>query len=404
MRILIITDQVDYHNAINPLLARRVAGELAGMGHTVHLLELWDGEHPLPPAPEKVERFALAFPQEAAMNRALEHGRAGGSALKRLIRLGLCPPAWEAAFRQLVLKEPLRQKACLAFLEHHPDYEAVVAVGAPFWSAFALAQARIPGKKAVWMMDPYSANREYTAPGGAEKELAMGNAMARIFITRLMEKDYQEGPLAPLQKKTQVLEFPCLVPGQPVPPKKPGQGLELVFCGNLYPNIRTPWALLELMTRLENPDIHLTMIGGGWEHFDPDQVEEYRRKLGDRLEIARYLPYPQAQKRIAAGDVLVNIGNDVANQLPSKIFDYFGTGKPILQLAARMDDPANPYFSRYPLAMIQGPGEDPRRVEEWLSTLGDHRLTYEQVSQLFWENTPSAVANRLLEGLQEDSV
>ncbi len=404
MKILIITDQVDYPNAINPLLARRVAGELGQMGHTVHLLELWDGQTALPPAPTGVKRFDLAFPQEAAMNTALEHGRAGGSALKRLARLAAHPAAAGAAFHQLVLKKPLRQKVCEKFLESHPDYDAVVAVGAPFWSAFALEEARIPGKKAVWMMDPYSANREYTAPGGAEKELAMGKAMDRIYITRLMEKDYRQGPLVPLREKTRVLEFPCLVPGQPDQGQPHPGELRLVFCGNLYPNIRTPWPLLELMTRLEVPGLHLTMIGGGWEHFDPARVEEYRARLGDRLEIVRFLPYPQAQKRIAAGDVLVNIGNDVANQLPSKIFDYFGTGKPILQLAARMDDPANPYFARYPLAFIQGPGEDPRRVEQWLSALWDRRLPFREVAELFYENTPSAVAHRLLEGLQEDPV
>ena len=50
MRFLLIVDSVEAPQAINPELGRRLAAQLAELGHQVHLLELWDGETP-PPAP-----------------------------------------------------------------------------------------------------------------------------------------------------------------------------------------------------------------------------------------------------------------------------------------------------------------------------------------------------------------
>ena len=56
MKLLFLVDQVDYPFAPNPVLARRTAGQLAAMGHMVHLLELYDGQT-LPPDPPEGCRF-----------------------------------------------------------------------------------------------------------------------------------------------------------------------------------------------------------------------------------------------------------------------------------------------------------------------------------------------------------
>lgn len=46
MRILFILDSVENPTSANVLMAQRLAGVLCAAGHTVHLLELWDGLHP----------------------------------------------------------------------------------------------------------------------------------------------------------------------------------------------------------------------------------------------------------------------------------------------------------------------------------------------------------------------
>ena len=109
MRILFILDSVENPTSANVLMAQRLAGVLCAAGHTVHLLELWDGLHPQPELPGCTVH-CLAFADERLMNAALEkNGRNGGSPIPvRLARLCCHPTAVAAAFRQLVLHAPRR--------------------------------------------------------------------------------------------------------------------------------------------------------------------------------------------------------------------------------------------------------------------------------------------------------
>ena len=117
MRILFILDSVENSTSANVLMAQRLAGVLCAAGHTVHLLELWDGLHPQPELPGCTVH-CLAFADERLMNAALENGRSGGSPIPvRLARrrsaswcctprAGCCIPAgsWKSWMLRSILR------------------------------------------------------------------------------------------------------------------------------------------------------------------------------------------------------------------------------------------------------------------------------------------------------------
>lgn len=423
MKLLLVLDGVDYPTAANPQLALRAAGALAEAGHTVHLLYLEDGRTPLPPPPAGCTAFHLYFADERRMNEALEHGNAGGTPVPlRLLRLAARPDAALAAVRMLALRRPRRRAACqskIARLDAAHHYDAAVAVAAPWHAAFALAKADLGGIKAAWLMDPYSQNRERGAapdPRLLAEETALYRALNLVFVTRLMLPDYAPGgPFAAFAHKARVLEFPALVPAgpqeaPPAPALRPG-GIRCVFVGNLYPALRTPEFALELFCALRDDAVSLHFYGGGWEHFAPDSpvgraAARAREQLGDRFTVCGPLPPAAARREMARADVLLSLGNAVANQLPSKVFDYCGAGLPVLHLACRPDDPALAYFARWPLACCvdQSEGITPEllaRVAEFLHRAAGRRLPFETARRLFWENTPEAVAARMSSLLAE---
>lgn len=454
MKLLFVLDAVDYPGAVNPRLAKAVAAVLAAGGHRVDLLQLWDGLTE-PGGAAGCRSVLLPFADERRMNEALEHGNAAGaSTLVRLARLAARPDAALAAVRALALHRPRRRAACrkeIERLDGEMGYDAVVAVAAPYHAAAALAAARVGGKKAAWLMDPYSQNRGWVVPARAlAEETAIYRAVDAIFVTRLMEPDYAPGgPFAAFGAKAHRLEFPALVaaegaegaaaqgaapaeaaraaqqaaggatgpaatdsPARPAPAEPPAaaapgaSGIRCVFVGSLYPELRTPEFALRLFLALDDEELTLAFFGGGWEHFPPESPvgrlrAEAEARLGKRLEIHGPVPPAEARRLVAGADILLSLGNTVANQLPSKVFEYCGAGLPVLHLAERQEDAALPYFARWPLACAvqRSEGLGPAvlaRVRSFLHGNAGRRLPFAEAERLFAENTPAAVAARLL--------
>lgn len=404
MRFLLILDRVENPASANALLACRLAGELLTAGHEVHLLELWDGRTAPPTPPEGAVQHTLAFADERLMNTALENGAKGGTPVPlRLLRLAAHPTAVAAAFRQLVLHAPRRtvdSRREIQRLDARYHFDAVCAVCAPYRAAFALETARIGGKKLLWQLDPYASNRDYVAPGGFAREGQLLDAVDVAFITPQALPDYEGGPLSGWRSKIHVLGFPVLLP---MPAPAPHTGLRCVFCGSLYPTVREPDFALELFGRLNDPQLTLTMAGGGWQRFASAE-EKARAVLGERFACPGPLPPSDAAALEADADVLLSLGNFYDNQMPSKLFSYFGSGKPVLHLAVSETDPTLPYLARYPLALVlhRLDGVTPavlERLRRWLDQTQGQRLPYAQVAALYPAFTPGHVAQDFLASL-----
>ncbi len=415
MKFLFVLDSVEFPLAPTPALARHVAGLLAQRGHTVHLLELWDGETP-PPTEKDCAHTLVRFSDERVMNRVLEFGRTGGTPMpRRLAKLCLHPAAALAALRQIALHQPRRVSAArkaIEKLDKAHSFDVITAVAAPYAGSFALEKARVNAKKISWQMDPYAANRSYSAPGSWQREKELLAALDGVLVPPDMAGAYRErGPLSAFSDRMQVQDFPSLVRPEEKAGKsesplagsaascKEEEPLRCVFVGSLYPGLRTPHFALELFKALNAPNVQLVLVGGGWENYPPDLLAPYQQALGGRLVVTGPLPHAQAAGWLCRADVLVNLGNGVSNQVPSKLFEYFAAGKPILHLAKIPDDPCLGYLSRWPLSLVLqesgGTGvETTRALSRFLLEKGRCRLDYEQARELFYENTPDRAADR----------
>lgn len=99
-----------------------------------------------------------------------------------------------------------------------------------------------------------------------------------------------------------------------------------------------------------------------------------------------------------------NLGNTYDNQMPSKLFGYFATGKPVLHLAVSENDPTLPYLVRYPLALVlhRKDGITPgtvAKLHSWLHNVQGHALPFAQTARLYPEFTPEKVAEEFLKWL-----
>ena len=107
-----------------------------------------------------------------------------------------------------------------------------------------------------------------------------------------------------------------VAPNNPVP--------TFAFAGVFMRTTRNPVPLLEYLisTKSEFKFIVFTRTA--------ELLLHYKEVLKDKLEIRDYIPRTELIKELSKMDFHINIGFDPAQQAPSKIIDYYLSGRPIL--------------------------------------------------------------------------
>jgi glycosyltransferase involved in cell wall biosynthesis len=145
-------------------------------------------------------------------------------------------------------------------------------------------------------------------------------------------------------------------------------GTRLLYVGRLYRGLREPRFLLELFEALcalrTQTRYELHLIGEAHEFEVP--LLDWKRRLGQRLSVHGVKSREATAAAVAAADVLVNLGNESADQLPSKVVEYAAAGKPILNLARQDDDVSSSFLRSYPdtLTLLdRGAAPEARQLE-----------------------------------------
>ena len=123
-----------------------------------------------------------------------------------------------------------------------------------------------------------------------------------------------------------------------------------------------------------------------------------------------FLPHEKYVKYFEGVDILVNLENTIPNQLPSKVFEYIASGKPIINFYEDENSMGLHYFGRYPLAInfnLNSYNEDDiMRLRTFIKENKDKRLSYEEATNLMKEarseNVLSDIADFVLSGLEDE--
>lgn len=405
MKILLVCQSSRNGNNATPNLCKSLAAALAGRGHQILFL---DRETYLPMP--GVEYFTAESESEALLHEITGGSFGQNGRLKTILRLLLHPRALYAAVYLVILRRSLIQKAFTTKIQQIcaiRQVDAAIAFSAPHTAIAALAAAKISCDKYACMYDPYSLMPFYQTEFHQKNDCAIFESMKHVFAVELLVKAMEGTHLQPYLPKTSVLGFPAIVPPQKAerPSVLPRGKINFVFIGTVYKDIRSPKALLELFCQLEESEYMLTFAGGGWDCFEQDFLRPYKDRLGNLLQILGTVPRHTASALMQHADILVDIGNKGELQMPSKIFEYVSTGRPVLHITQADNDAASTYYKKYPLALNVpaikiGQKDILPGIRAFVQDSKRKCVDYSQVENIYREHTPDFVASEIEKVLQ----
>lgn len=184
----------------------------------------------------------------------------------------------------------------------------------------------------------------------------------------------------------------------PIPFEK--DRIHFLYCGVLKKDVRNPQALFDIFSYLPY-SYKLYIMSGSNVSFWKKAI----LNLGNRVTVIGEQTRDTAYDCMKRADVLINIGNSVAYQIPGKIFEYMSFGKPIIHISNMEEDPCLCYLRRYPLALVIRADENKKeaaiKIDTFNRSCAGSNIQFEDIKQAFGKMNPEITLPRFIRMLED---
>lgn len=325
--------------------------------------------------------------------------RGGVSKLQEKIRSGK-PNSREVRKDQIREYKEYLRKLCKA--EH---YEALVGVAGSYEMAIAVKtiSTEFGIQYILYQVDPFTDNETFSNHSAHQRlqtEIELYTYAKKVFTTGLILSKMKGRLDTEVLSKVEVMEFPgvsvdtSLGKKNDYPNKK--DSIDCVFAGRVYAGIRNPAFTIDLFRRLPER-INLKLYG-----VTQKELERLFSisLLPNNVACCGLVSVEEAEKAMQNADILINIGNIMMNQVPSKLFSYISTGKPILNICVNQDCPSKKYLEQYPYALSIN--ERPtcsdcliQEVSDFVTENAGKMCDLREIAVLYEKCTPSYAARQM---------
>lgn len=299
--------------------------------------------------------------------------------------------SWKACTR-------LRKKLCALCQQN--SYDWVVAVAGPYYIHEVAAHAELQQTKlALYYLDPYSTHELFSKENSNARMQQELQTLAKadvVFASLEHESDWRTTRLSQYIDKVHFLPYPNMEPHDTtILKQKDTKKIDLLYMGALHDKVRYPGTMLLLFEKMlaQEPRLRLFVVGYRSGDIVKRQLAEAQQRLGEHLVCLGPVPLPQAVERIRQADCVINLGNYMKNQMPSKLLDYIAEGKPILNISHNKPCNTAPYIERYPWALQFY--EQELKSERELQKAAENAVAFVRQhcgKSLAWESVQKAMA------------
>jgi len=134
-----------------------------------------------------------------------------------------------------------------------------------------------------------------------------------------------------------------------------------------------------------------------------EELQFAKAEIGDRVLVHSLVSLEEVQKIMSTADVLLNIANDLPYAVPGKLFEYYSTGKPVLNYCFREDDPAMEEYEKYPLIfnLYDYKKNNIIACHDFILASKKKGVEFERIKSNFQDSTPEYTVEQLLTAIKE---
>ena len=130
---------------------------------------------------------------------------------------------------------------------------------------------------------------------------------------------------------------------------RPPEGVfRIVYCGSLYKGLRDPMIFFDAVREIGRNDIEVLVAGRINQFADILRRPEF----AGTITFLGFLPHLETLALQKGATVLLHIGNSTDVQVPGKVYEYFGTGRPILCIRGNDADTSAELILRYNRGLV----------------------------------------------------
>lgn len=394
-RILFITDMLYPYMSANSEIAYRLGKELRQHGFDISIM----GRQRVYNQPEQENPYGLST-IEINIKRYPDFLEIGVPRLLKLLKIVISPNRWR--FYLSLRKTNCKKRYFSIVYEKEIErelkknkYDCIVAFVCPIEIPCGLISTGTNIPVILYKLDPWTTHCDYDINHYPVTEIQADDKARAIITTSLIIREYYEKVASQFKDKVVQAEFPNIVRYESHNEQFfEAEAIHCVFAGSIYKDIRNPYYTISMFQKLQEYPIIFHMIGVS----DTDSGLPFN--LPKNIICHGHVSSDEAMHYMQSADILVNIGNTVLNQIPSKILTYISLGKPILNFIKSEQCPTLPYMEQYPLALnILETSDvlenDVERMKSFILSSKGKRIPFEKIEKLYYRATPEFVGKQL---------
>ncbi len=165
----------------------------------------------------------------------------------------------------------------------------------------------------------------------------------KIFYTKgILSENHYNNCVLDYEDKIVEITIPNLVDLTGDDKVVQNEQIQLTFAGMFYNDIRNPKEMINILNQL-GQEFKINICGTGCE----DQLDKL--KNNPLYDLKGKLSRKECLNLLNNSNILINLGNTITNQMPSKVLEYIGMGKPIVNFYFSDKDISLYYLKKYPL-------------------------------------------------------